>query len=198
MATTKGEKKFIGNMAGGAAAGGVAGNTLAFGLTKGKARLRPLRSAAITGAAGGAAGAAMVAGKHRRKIKKSAENTSAFGVEHGEISKGLPSAVKAGGGGVYGSILRGKNQIGRQAAKMPKGYRKIQTDAGKQLKEARDMELQHLRVNQSYDGKASRRHRAQLLTEDGNARRSGWKSGKTSALDRGYRGRVSYKMTPLP
>jgi hypothetical protein len=42
---------------------------------------------------------------------------SAFGVDHGEISKGLPSAVKAGGGGRYGKLMRHKNALGQAGAK---------------------------------------------------------------------------------
>lgn len=124
---------------------------------------------------------------------------SAFGIEHGdEISKGLPSAVRQGGGGHYGRLLRGKKAMGRDAGRVPEGTRKIVIDAGKSYKALARDQRQAARVEQSYRGKAARRHRAQLLNEDSASRRKGFKTGKSSALDRGYRGRVSNKMTALP
>jgi hypothetical protein len=41
---------------------------------------------------------------------------SAFGIEHGEIAKGLPSAVKAGGGGAFGALRREANVQGKFAS----------------------------------------------------------------------------------
>jgi hypothetical protein len=38
---------------------------------------------------------------------------SAFGVDHGEVSKGLPSAIKAGAGGAYGAARREASAQGK-------------------------------------------------------------------------------------
>ena len=122
---------------------------------------------------------------------------SAWGIEHTEISKGLPSAVKAGGGGNHGSWLRMKNQAGKTAARH-KYARNLSTKAGKDIKEGVEHSLLSRRVDLAVAGKSSRSKRAGLLNEDIANRQKGWRSGKTSALDRGYRGRVSKPMTPLP
>ena len=122
---------------------------------------------------------------------------SVWGIEHGEIEKGLPSAVKAGGGGSYGALLRSKKQMGFLGAKHS-NTRRITTISGKGFKEQAESRKTSARVAQSLRGEASRSKRAGLLNEDSAARRKGFKTGKTSALDRGYRGRVSYPMTKLP
>ena len=128
---------------------------------------------------------------------------SPFGVDHGdEVSKGLPSSVKSGGGGRHGSMLRLKNQAGKNAAKFKSVGREsganLQIGAGKQLKAVTDDAIFRSRIDQDMAGKGARRMRRELLNEDIGRRQRGWKSGKTSALDRGYRGRVHSKMTPLP
>lgn len=136
---------------------------------------------------------------------------SAFGVEHGEFSKGLPSAVKTGGGGTRGSFMRMKNSAGKSAATL-KGHPGYSDSHRENLKYLANLEIERgkqaksvipdldrtRRVDQNVTGKASRRLRAGLLNEDSSARRRGFKTGKSSALDRHYRGRVSNPMTPLP
>ena len=139
---------------------------------------------------------------------------SAFGVEHGEISKGLPSAVKRGGGGTYGSLMRLKNKAGKSAAQL-KGHPGFSDTHRESLKYLGDSEIKRVKsVKPVLDsmqserrvaqhgpigsGGATRRLRAELLNEDSAARRRGFKTGKSSALDRHYRGRVGDKMTPLP
>lgn len=128
---------------------------------------------------------------------------SAWGIEHGEVSKGLPRAVKNGGGGGYGSLLRLKNKAGQQGAKYGKllpNMRSMGKEQGKQLKEGVKHEQMMGRVNQRGLGnnQGTRGIRAGLLNEDSAARRAGFKTGKSSALDRHYRGRVSSSMKDLP
>lgn len=66
---------------------------------------------------------------------------SAFGVEHGEISKGLPRAVADGGGGEIGALMRAKHKAGAKAGGFnesrprPAGY-------GRELGRIRRMKLQ--------------------------------------------------------
>lgn len=124
-------------------------------------------------------------------------STSAFGIDHGEVSKGLPSAVKAGGGGSYGSLLRAKKYMGSVGAKHP-SLRRRSAEQGRGFKEAVEHEGVVASANRSFKGKGTRQARAGLLNEDSAARRKGYKTGKTSALDRGYRGRVGNKMEALP
>lgn len=75
----RGQRKFIRNMAAGGAAGAVAGNAAAVGITRGRARFLPLTHAVVGGAAGGAVGVGAVS--HHRKVKKN-YSVSAFGVAH--------------------------------------------------------------------------------------------------------------------
>lgn len=125
----------------------------------------------------------------------SLDGLSAFGVDHGEFSKGLPRAVREGGGGHIGGVMRLKNQAGKQAARLPEGYRKLSIQGGKAAKAWHESNMLNARVRQP---NKTRRLRAELLNEDSAARRKGYKTGKTSGLDRGYRGRVSNKMENLP
>jgi len=80
----QGQRKFIRNMAAGAALGATAGNAGAVVATRGKAKFRPVKSAAIGGAAGGTAGTAAVVHHRRKKVRKSMseDGLSAFGVVH--------------------------------------------------------------------------------------------------------------------
>lgn len=119
--------------------------------------------------------------------------TSAFGIEHGEITKGLPRAVKEGGGGTYGSLMRLKNTRGKQGA-MYSTMRGQAIAGGRQFKEGmKQAQVEHRVRNPA----KSRGIRARLLNEDSTSRRRGFKTGKSSALDRHYRGRVN-EMKDLP
>jgi len=122
---------------------------------------------------------------------------SAFGIEHGEVSKGLPSAVKAGGGGSYGGLLRSKANMGKLGAKHS-STRDLATMSGRAFKERVETRMRHARVSQVISGRAARRQHAELLSRDSSARRAGFKTGKTSGLASGYRGRIANKMTELP
>lgn len=132
---------------------------------------------------------------------------SAFGIEHGEISKGLPSAVRAGGGGLVGSFMRMKNSAGRSAGKLlgHPGYSDTHRSSLKYLAESekkRGQQIKGVTDDLKFDAKhktayKSREIRAGLLNADSKARRQGYKTGKSSALDRHYRGRVG-PMERLP
>lgn len=128
---------------------------------------------------------------------------SGFGIDHGdEFSKGVPSGVRESGGGLYGSMLRQKKRAGKNAAKfkdsVPAASR-MSADSGRAAKEVLGRLQMKARVDRTMRGEGSRAARARLLNEDSHARREwGLKTGKSSALDRGYRGRVSHKMTELP
>ena len=127
---------------------------------------------------------------------------SAWGIDHGVVSKGLPSAVKAGGGGRLGHALRQKNQAGKTQAmqtsmnptRAPEHNKRL---GGLYKEEATDIKFR-ADVDRTFKGKGTRRTRAGLLNEDIASRRRGMRMGKYSGLDRGYRGRVSNEMTPLP
>jgi hypothetical protein len=80
----RGQRKFIRNMAAGGAIGAAGGNVGAKLATRGRSKLRPIRSGAAGGVLAGGAGVAMVAHQRKKKVHK----TSAFGVVHG-YPKGL-------------------------------------------------------------------------------------------------------------
>jgi len=132
---------------------------------------------------------------------------SAFGIEHGDISKGLPRAVKNGGGGGLGSMMRLKNSAGKSAGKLKahpgfsdshRGNLKYLSDSEiKRGKDAKGVVDQIKFEEHMKNGYQSRGIRASLLNEDSVARRRGYKTGRTSGLARGYRGRVN-EMKPLP
>lgn len=132
---------------------------------------------------------------------------SAFGIDHGDVSKGLPRAVKNGQGGMVGALMRMKNSAGKSASKLSGMKAYSESHAGS-LKYLKDSEIKrgksikpvvedakfHAKHNTAYK---SREIRARLLNEDSAARRAGFKTGKSSGLDRGYRGRVN-PMKELP
>jgi len=124
---------------------------------------------------------------------------SPFGVDHGDISKGLPSAVKRGGGGLYGRYLKSKNISGKGAAKWKaKGQERISenfANIGRSYKGAVNDAQLMASVRQPNQ---ARRLRAELLNADGKARRAGYKTGKSSGLKTGYRGRIGQEMKKLP
>ena len=85
MATTKGERKFVRNMAGAGALGASAGEAGAAIATRGRSGFRPVRAGAIGAGLGAAAGGGAVHLKHKGKIGKSAGGLSAFGIDHGKV-----------------------------------------------------------------------------------------------------------------
>lgn len=84
---------------------------------------------------------------------------SAFGVEHGEVSKGLPSALrgaKALKPGSYGALRRGAHQEGKYAAKvgawekatpMGQGKTTLRWQAGQSRNAGRNLAEQRKRVS---------------------------------------------------
>ena len=126
--------------------------------------------------------------------------TDAFGVDRDDlVAKGLPSSVKRGGGGLYGRYLRGKKSHGKGAAKWKaKGQERISenfANIGRSYKGAVDDSQLMARVRQPDQ---ARRIRAELLNADGKSRRAGYKTGKSSGLKTGYRGRIGQEMKKLP
>jgi hypothetical protein len=134
---------------------------------------------------------------------------SAFGIDHGDVSKGLPRAVQNGQGKMLGSLMRIKNSAGKSAAKLNaspaysdqhasslKYLKDSEIKRGKQAKEAvEDVKFdEHMK-----HGYKTRGIRARLLNDTGETRRNGYKSlAANSGVHNGFRGRVGNKMKELP